>query len=762
MRDNRRLGIVVAVALAVGAGGASPERLRLEFGGALPLWEPEGSPVVLLPGAVMQPPVDTPRAMVVADIDGDGINELIVGGDYLHVLSDGKITERYLTVFVGAEKRVGPGGAQLGVRAMAAGDMDGDGLTDLVVATYDGELWVLANHARWGFQWHPGSPYPVSGSPVWLFDHDGDGHLDVVLDGGSELLLLGNRGKGRLEKPVSITRPEGRLLAEALGRYAGKQGLFLLTDQGLWFLGQGEHAADQVLDHGGWGLAVGSFTGTDRDDVAISKYTEIRVYPAKEDGFGEPVVLQLNHSVDCLLAGDLNGDRIPDLVACAGSPAGFSVFYSRPGQGFLGPYEHGVELPVLRGLPPRAYLAAIGDLTGDGRDDLALALDFGHIAFFSAEPRRRSLQAIPGSFLLGTADLNGDGYPDLLTDAAAGGVAALVNSGWGTFTPQKLLGPSGEDRKPYRAKLGDVTGDGEEELVVWEFAEDSIPIPQKGKMPWEWPAEISKARITAWDLRKPEEPLWSTFTGAAVRPVLEVFDLNGDGIRDAVTVVGTKLLGLNFDLSQRHTPPTYGEIRVEVDMGGIVGPIGLLRLSQGERLAVLRLSERAELLLVAPGGDVEETGVSVALAPLDMIVVELNGDGNEDLVLIGWMAKEKELAMGVAVCWGDGQGGLEAELFPLEGWPPLALPFPYGGLAAADLDGDGKKELAAMRLPDQAGNPGGVVVIPWGEGGPGELEFLPGCAGTELLALDLDGDGRAELISVHTGIPAQLCITRWR
>jgi len=55
-----------------------------------------------------------------------------------------------------------------------------------------------------------------------------------------------------------------------------------------------------------------------------------------------------------------------------------------------------------------------------------------------------------------------------------------------------------------------------------------------------------------------------------------------------------------------------------------------------------------------------------------------------------------------------------------------------------------------------------VVVIPWTEGGPGELVFLPGCAGTKLLALDVDGDGRAELLSVAIGTPAQLCITAWR
>ncbi|QAA77430.1 MAG: hypothetical protein BIP78_1666 [Candidatus Bipolaricaulis sibiricus] len=157
MRDSRRLGIVVAVALAVavGAGGASPERLVPAFGGALPLWEPEGSPVVLLPGAVMQPPVDTPRAMVVADITGDGRAELIVGGDYLHVLSlrDAEIAKHYLTVFVGVRKPVSRGGGRFGVRALAAGD--GDGLPDLVVATHDGELWVLRNHAQWS---QPRSP----------------------------------------------------------------------------------------------------------------------------------------------------------------------------------------------------------------------------------------------------------------------------------------------------------------------------------------------------------------------------------------------------------------------------------------------------------------------------------------------------------------------------------------------------------------------------------------------------------------------------
>ncbi len=759
MRRKRWLGAVLIGALVLGLGAVAPSSEPARFGGALPFSELEGSPIMLLPGTVMFPPVDLPAAMVALDVENDGKCELIAGGDFLHIvyIHEGKPWRNYLTAVVGFGKFVGPGQGKvkLGVRTMAAGEVDGDGLSDLVVATQDGKLWVLSNHHPWGFQWEPSSPYEITADHIFLFDHEGEGDLDVVLGWASQLRLLKNDGTGKLGSPEAIPGLEGRLRAGAEGIYAGERGLFLLTDRGLWFWREGELAVEAILE-GTWvDLAVGDFTGLGRADVALVRYEEVWIYPGVEGGLGEPRVLKTEHMIDRLRAGDFNGDGLWDLLAISSSPGGFSAFYNHPEFGFLGPFWHGVEVPALRGLPAAIGLAVVADFTGDGRDDLAVAANFGHIAFFSAEPKGRSLQAIPGSFLLGSADWNNDGYPDLLTSTAKGGVAVLVNSGWGTFGARELLGPSEKDRMPYRAKLGDVTGDGKEELVVFEFSEDWLRRPVPGKAPWEWPLEWSEARVTVWDLEK-KEVIWSEPLGAEIRPVLVLSDQTGDGVLDAVAGVGQRVLILSHGYEEWMGRMIPRAMRREVEWGGPVGP--LVGLGDGS-VAGLRVGLKVSLLLLR-AGEAVETGIDLELSPFDLIACDLNGDGSEDLVALGWGAQEGNLVMALAVLWGDGEG-FRPEVFPLAGWPALALPFPYGGLAAADLDGDGELELAAMRLPDREGNPGGVVVIPWTAEGPGELVLLPGCVGTGLLALDLDGDGKAELLSVQAGLPARLCLTSW-
>lgn len=731
---------------------------RADFAGALPLVEPIGSPLYLAFISAV-PPGMKPPILCVTDINADGISEVIVADDFLNlVVMDGDTLRRQpLTALVGPLKFVRPGGERLRVVAMAAGDLEGDGLPDLVVVTTTGDLWVFGNHGRWGFQRAPDSPYSVPAHDIWLQDHDGDGLLDVFAAGFTEVYLLRSRGEGRLGKPEPLVGLEGHPRAGAGGQFAGTTGSFILTDQGLWFLPQGELQAQMVLDLGGERLVVADFFGTGYTDVAIGRgrrLGEVRLYPGGPEGLGEPVVLSVDHGLAWLLPGDFNGDGWPDIVAGAHSPAGFSLFYNVEGQVFSGPYRQGVQIPAMGGLPPQAAGAVVGDFTGDGIDDLALSLSLSHVAMFTATKiPGRVLQYLPGSFLLGSSDLNGDGFPDLLSSTAEGGVAGLINSGYGMFKTQPLVGPSDKGRMPYSAQLGDVTGDGRDELVVFEFAEEWVRVPQPGQPLWAAPLKRSEARVSVWDLAA-KTVLWSEPLGEGIRPLLVLCDQTGDGVLDVVIGAGEKVIILSHSGDE--------PVRQEIPWGGPVGPLALL----GDGLvAGLRVGEKTALVLLQRQ-QILETGITLALAPLDLISTDLNGDGNEDLAAIGWGALEEggeaRLAISVAVLLGDGHGGFALEYFSIPDWPAMALPFPYGGLVAADLNGDGKVELAAMRLPDQAGNIGGVAVIPWDEDGLGEHVLLPGCAGTKLLALDVDGDGRAELLTVAIGTPAQLCITTWR
>ncbi|MCS7216082.1 MAG: VCBS repeat-containing protein [Anaerolineae bacterium] len=730
---------------------------------ALLLWEPSWSPVVLKPGRpLLQPALDRPNAFAAADLDGNGVKELVVGGDYLHHLylhPEGTLFNSYLLAFLGYRRHAGPGGEILSVVSLAAGDLTGDGLDDLVVASLAGKVWILGNHGRWGLQAH--AAVDLSAHGVWVWDGDGDGISDVLCATTPGLEVLLGDGQGGVRRRVALPGPPGRKAFGGQGTWRGAPGFFLLAEDGVWFVPQGLGELQRVWEGKAGSLGVADLDGDGASDLLLG---DPRVGPLRLLWAGkEEAGFALPHGAGWILVGDVTRDGLPDLVLGRISPAGYSVLVNRGKREFTGPFTFGVQVPALGGFPPMAPKGILLDLEGDGRADLVVEASPYHLAFFLSGAQGRVLQEIPGSFLLGRADLNPDGFPDLLFQEGTG-VAVLWSTGLGTFRAQTLIPTvyNLEKAAPYLAKLGDVTGDGQEELVVWEFWEGRFPIWDPKTRTWRY--EEYKARLTAWDPRKPTDPLWSLPTGLLVRPVLEIFDLDGDGIRDGVTVVGTTLLGLNFDPARRLQPPDFGLKRILVEASGTVGPLVLLRLGEGERLALLRLTTRTELLLVQPGGRLEETGVALELVPLDLGVADLNRDGNEDLVAIGWGAVEEEgkpgLRIVVAVLLGDGRGGFTPQLFPVAGWPPLALPFPYGGLALGDLDGDGDPDLACTRLPDREGNPGGIVVLLWEGQGFGPMEFLPSCVGTKLLALDVDGDGRAELLTVQEGLPAYLCLTR--
>jgi hypothetical protein len=160
--------------------------------------------------------------------------------------------------------------------------------------------------------------------------------------------------------------------------------------------------------------------------------------------------------------GDLNGDGKQDLATANLEGNTLSVLLNK-GLGFGAKADYGT------GREPHSV--AIGDLNGDGRLDLASAnagedpstvsviLNRGG-GTFQAKVDYESGYA---PYSVATGDLNGDGKPDIATaDYGSSTVSVLLNRGDGTFHPgvQYLAG-----RGPHHVAIGDLNGDGKADLA---------------------------------------------------------------------------------------------------------------------------------------------------------------------------------------------------------------------------------------------------------------------------------------------------------
>jgi len=340
------------------------------------------------------------------------------------------------------------------VLATAVGDVNGDGIPDVVVvrAPQPGQTLSTAQ-VYFGSAvatFAPGPTVKITGQLAALASFTGTGRLDLATAAG---VLPGtpNGGFGRLIPGLVLPPNTVRLFA-------------------------GDFNGDGKMD-----LAAATFTaasGTNRrSTVGLS------VMLGNGNGtFGPPISTPVFSGVGItandavFTTGDFNGDGKLDVV---------SPFGVLPGNG-IGTFTSPLQPLPMESLPASPVFA-VGDFNGDGELDLAMVppgeaagevdifLGNGNGTFHDSGPVVVSTDGGSVS-ALAAADLNGDGKPDLIVGIDSKGanpaISILINNGSGTF-PLPLAYPA--DGVPLGLFTGDFNGDGKLDVLSLDAVPGTAP-----------------------------------------------------------------------------------------------------------------------------------------------------------------------------------------------------------------------------------------------------------------------------------------------
>ncbi|TFH08409.1 MAG: VCBS repeat-containing protein, partial [Candidatus Atribacteria bacterium] len=286
MRHASKIIALAALLLLVFTLGASTtDTEQSEVAPPLPLWEPDWSPIGLST-------YDHPMASDSIDLGGDGVQEAIVMGIqslYMFAPSGDEMALQRLDLGDPFNNSDSP---MVG-NCLAVGDINGDGLEDLVIGTKGYTVWVFVQNEDGedltAISMEPFDP-PEEFNHLWLVDHDGDGILDLMIPDRAGkngwLTVYAGDGEGGFGNPRSV-EGIGEITRDGevdLG--SSEPGLWVLTHDGAWFIPTGAYVAEERITFGGKGIAIADFDEDGDTDVAISAVS-LRIYWREADKYVE-------------------------------------------------------------------------------------------------------------------------------------------------------------------------------------------------------------------------------------------------------------------------------------------------------------------------------------------------------------------------------------------------------------------------------------------------------------------------------------------
>ena len=392
-------------------------------------------------------------SLLARDLNADNVLDLVVSSE------DFSFRESFVTPLLGNDD--GTFGAQNFVQAgnftapVAIGDVDEDGLADLVTFEYTNTTSTLA--------WFKGNGDGTFGirtdvltgefiTNVALGDLNHDDHLDLILTSVTN----------------SITNP---VVSVLLGN------------------GNGTFGASVNYSVGGFPLSVAldDVNGDDDLDVVTANYfgSNVSVLLGGGDGtLGSRADYSVGAGPLSVALGDVDGDNDLDIVSANLDGQSVSILFNAG----AGSFGNRLDVPIL--IPPphpgpgptigRPRSVALADFNEDGMMDIAVP-DYGSFGQGHTVTTLRVLTGGPGGtftesahfsvgsgpIAIATADVDMDGNQDILTASyTESGVTVLRGLGDGSFEVKEDFFVGGA---PQYMAVGDLDGDGDPDLVTSDF-----------------------------------------------------------------------------------------------------------------------------------------------------------------------------------------------------------------------------------------------------------------------------------------------------
>ena len=321
----------------------------------------------------------SPSAVVVADFNGDGRNDLAVANADSGTV--GVLLANGLGGFAAAAT-FSSGGSSLS--ALAVGDFNNDGHADLAVTnSVNGTVGVLLGNGLGGFA--AAEVYSTWGScptSITVGDFDGDGYSDLAVANSASnvVAVLWNDGAGRFAANSTFNSAGAYPTAITAGDFDSDGCVDLaVANSGsntvaiLWGDGWGDFTASSPFDSGGYypvSVTVDDFNSDGQPDLAVANSDSGTVGILLGDGLGNFATAVAfssgGVSPKCVTVGDFDGDGQTDL-AVANSWDGTVGVLLGDGLGDFattGPFSTGGTAPAA---------VAVGDFNADGQADLAVA-----------------------------------------------------------------------------------------------------------------------------------------------------------------------------------------------------------------------------------------------------------------------------------------------------------------------------------------------------------------------------------------------------